>query len=197
MAHAFLKLYEVSFDVKWIENAEKLVNYSIDHFYNSENRMFNYTSDLDPALIAKKAEYNDNVIPASNSSMARVLHKLGTLRYNTEYIDMAEQMMKNMIDQVLTSDYLSFFSNWMQLLLDISRPPYEVAIVGPDALNLRKEMAQEYYANSIFLGTKKEEDLDLLKEKYVDGTTMIYVCQNKVCKLPVSDSKAAIELMKP
>lgn len=196
-AHAFLKLYEATFDIKWIEEAEKLVSYSIEHFYNNENKMFNYTSDLDPALIAKKSEYNDNVIPASNSSMARVLHKLGTLRYNTEYLEMSEQMMKNMIDQILTNDYLSFYSNWMQLLFDISRPPYEVAIVGPEAIRLRNELARNYSANTIYLGSEKEENLDLLKDKYLEGSTMIYVCQNKVCKLPVSESENALGLMKP
>ncbi|MBT8190068.1 MAG: AGE family epimerase/isomerase, partial [Bacteroidia bacterium] len=196
-AHAFLKLYEATFDIQWIEHAEKLVSYCMDHFYNNDNKMFNYTSDLDPALIAKKSEYNDNVIPASNSSMARVLHKLGTLRYNKEYIGNAEQMMKNMIEQVIGNDYLSFYSNWMQLLFDISRSPYEVAIVGSDALDLRNELAQKYTANTIYLGSTKEENLDLLKGKYLEGTTMIYVCQDKVCKLPVEASNKALELMTP
>jgi len=35
--------------------------------------------------------------------------------------------------------------------------------------------------------------LPLLKNKYVKGETMIYVCVNKSCKLPVSKVSDAIE----
>jgi uncharacterized protein YyaL (SSP411 family) len=192
---AFLELYELTFDIKWIELAEKMTDYAILHFYNDESKMFDYTSDLDPPLIAKKAEYNDNVIPASNSSMARALFTLGTLKYNTDHIDKAEQMLKNMIDQMLANDYLSFYSNWMQLLVDFIKPPYEIAIVGPDAREKLKDMSKHYLGNSIFLGTEGEEHLDLLKEKTQEGETMIYVCQNKVCKLPVTEVEEALKLI--
>lgn len=195
LIQALLGLYEQTFDIKWIDKSELLTKYAIGHFYNEENKMFDYTSSLDPPLIAKRAEYNDNVIPASNSSMARALFKLGTLTYNTDYLDKSEQMLKNMFEQMMGSDYLSFFSNWMQLLLDFKKPPYEIAIVGPDANLLRDEMSKYYLGNSIFLGTEDEENLDLLKEKTQDGITMIYVCQNKVCKLPVSTVEDALPLI--
>ena len=196
LSQAFLNLYEVTFDVKWIDLSEKLTDYAIAHFYNEESKMFDYTSDLDPPLIAKKAEYNDNVIPASNSAMARSLFKLGTLKYNVDHIDIAEQMLKNMVEQMLGSDYLSFYSNWGQLLLDFVKPPYEIAIVGEDALEKRKELAKHYLGNSIILGTEGEENLDLLKDKTQEGSTMIYVCQNKVCKMPVSDISESLMLIK-
>ncbi len=196
-AHAFIKLYQATFDKKWLDYSEQLVSYSIAHFYNDKTKMFDYTSDLDPPLIAKKAEYNDNVIPASNSSMARVLHSLGSLNYNTEYLDMSEQMLKNMMNQLRSNDYLSFYSNWMQLLFDQVKSPYEIAIVGEDAMELRNTLSQSYLANSILLGTESDENLALLKDKTQEGITMIYVCQNKVCKLPVSDVTQALELLTP
>lgn len=194
--HAFLKVYQMTLDKTWIDKAELMTNYCITHFYNGETKMFNYTSDLDPPLIAKKSEYSDNVIPASNSSMARSLFTLGTLTYNKPFLSTAEQMMKNMAGTALANKYLSFYSNWMQLLLDHIKAPYEVAIVGADAENIRKELSKNYLGNSIILGSEGEENLDLLKDKLQEDRTMVYVCQNKVCKLPVDNVMEALPLIK-
>ena len=195
LSSAFVKLYQSTFDKSWLEKAEKLADYAVDHFYNEDMKMFDYTSDLDPPLIAKKAEYEDNVIPSSNSAMARSLFEIGTLLYNQEFIDMSRQMLNNMIPRIGTTDYLSFYSNWYQLMLDEVVSPFEVAIIGTDAEDKRKRMLAQYTGNSIFLGSQGEENLELLKEKYQEGTTMIYVCQNKTCKLPVTEVESALELM--
>jgi len=195
--HAFLKLYQATLEHKWIEQAELLAGYCVEQFYNNETKMFDYTSKLDPPLVAKKAEYNDNVIPASNSSMARSLFTLGTLTYNKDYLEKSEQMLNNMLPQLLEAEYLSFHSNWLQLLLDKIYSPYEIAIVGKDAISKRDELAANYLGNALFLGTTKEENLALLKDKTIEDATMIYVCQNKVCKIPVEDAKAALALAQP
>ena len=49
---AFLKLYEATFDVKWLTEADALMAYSLEHFYDQDSGMFYFTSDEDPALIA-------------------------------------------------------------------------------------------------------------------------------------------------
>ncbi len=192
---AFLKLYQSTFDLKWLDESKQLMTYCIEHFYNDELKMFDYTSKIDEPLIANKLEYEDNVIPSSNSAIARDLFTLGTLMYNEEYILMSEQMIKNMMPRIETSDYINFYSNWYQLLFDFLVPPYEVAIVGSDAKQKNKELQLEYLGNTLFLGSEKEENLELLKDKYQDDITMIYVCQNKTCKLPVSQSVDALPLI--
>lgn len=192
---AFLDIYETSFDKTWIDRAEKLAEYCMAHFFNDELKMFDYTSKLDPPLIANKQEYEDNVIPSSNSSMARSLFLLGNLLYKESYVETSEQMLINMLPRMSSTAQLSFYSNWYQLLLDFLVPPYEVAIVGSEAVEKNRELQSRYHGNSIFLGTKNEENLELLKEKLQEGMTMIYVCQNKTCKLPVSQVDEALELI--
>ena len=194
--NALLKLYQVTFDEKWIAEANELATYAIEHFYNNETKMFDYTSKLDPPLVAKKAEYNDNVIPASNSAMARGLFTLGTLTYNKSHLDMSKQMLNNMMPQLEQMEHLSFYSNWLQLLLDHLMAPFEIAIVGQDAVERRQELASKYLGNSIFLGGEEEGSLALLESKLIPEATMIYVCQNKVCKFPVETVTEALPLIK-
>ena len=57
--------------------------------------MFYFTSKLDPELVARKMEINDNVIPASNSVMANVLYDLGTILDKRDYKEKARTMANN------------------------------------------------------------------------------------------------------
>ncbi len=193
---AFVGMYEITFDIKWLDQAKALAEHVHQHFFDPKSKMYFYTSDLDPALIARKMELTDNVIPASNSMMARNLHKLGTLRYDTKMINRSEQILRNVSDEIEASKQPNFYSNWCQLYATMIQPPYEIAILGDDALAKAKEMQKEYLPNALFLGGITEGKLELLKDKLQEGTTMIYVCQNKVCKLPTEDTEKALGLMK-
>lgn len=194
---AFMALYEVTFDAVWLERSKGLADYATTHFLDTSNYLFNYTSDLDPPLIARKKELGDNVIPSSNSAMARALFSLGTYLYNEDYQQQARQMMANLAPTIMDNEQPSFYSNWLQLYQDVAQPPYEVAILGPDAEKLSRELMSNYLPNCVFLGGQTEGELELLKDKLVEGETYIYVCQNKVCKFPVQTAEAALEQLMP
>ncbi|MBL4716022.1 MAG: thioredoxin domain-containing protein [Bacteroidia bacterium] len=190
---AFIALYEVTFDESWLLKAKDLMDYTINHFYDAGSNMFYFTSDEDPALIARKMEVNDNVIPASNSSIAKGLFILGNLFDNADYLEMSTKMLNN-IQQFIPS-YGSGYSNWGMLFLNMVYSPYEIAIVGKDAVEKRKELDKNFIPNKLILGGDNEGSLPLLKMKAVKGKTMIYVCKNKSCKLPVENVSEALEQM--
>ena len=125
--------------------------------------------------------------------MARALFSLGTYLYEEAYQDLARQMMANLVNTVEESQQPSFYSNWLQLYQSLATPPYEVAVVGPNAGALSKELMTSYLPNSLFLGGTAEGSLELLKDKLVEGETYIYVCQNKVCRFPVQTAAEALE----
>jgi uncharacterized protein YyaL (SSP411 family) len=104
-------------------------------------------------------------------------------------------MMKNMFDQIFASQSPSFYSNWLQLFHDFVYPPYEIAILGDKAMEKRNAIASNYLGNALLLGGKDEGKLALLKDKLQEGDTYIYVCQNKVCKFPVTEVANALELL--
>ena len=186
-AEAFIALYQVTFEEKWLLKAKDLVDYATTHFFDAESGMYNYTSDLDPPLIARKMETSDNVIPASNSVIAKDLYLLGLYFYDRDFIAKSKQMMHNMSQSVVESDEPNFYSNWCALYSMMVHPPYEVAIVGENYAALQKEWNDAYLPNAILLGGATEGSLELLESKLQEGATMIYVCQNKVCKFPVEE----------
>jgi len=188
---AFIALYESTFEERWLYNAKTLADYVIKHFKDDESDFFYYTSDLDDSLITRKMELSDNVIPASNSSLAKGLFKLGNYFYNGEYINISSNMLGRMKSNFLANPL--YHSNWGILMNEIIHPYYEVAIVGDDFNTKRSEFLKKFYPNILLLGGKDGGTLELLEQKLVQGKTMIYVCEDKNCKLPVDNVKAAEE----
>jgi uncharacterized protein YyaL (SSP411 family) len=192
---AFVHLYQVTFDEQWLNHAKKLTAYTQTHFYDKSTGMFHYTSNLDPELIARKKELADNVIPGSNSTMARNLYKLGTMLYQPEWVDLSKQMLHNLSESITDTPQPNFYSNWCSLYWAIVNPPFEVAVIGDNSRALSKELMQYYLPNVLILGGKSEGNLQLLQDKLIEGETRIYVCKNKVCKFPVLEVNKALELM--
>jgi hypothetical protein len=156
--------------------------------------MFYYTSDLDPALVARKMEITDNVVPGSNSVMALKMYLLGEYFYKQDYIEISRRMLNNVKESFLKHG--NYFANWGILMAYFVSPPYEVAIVGEDCFAVRKELDRHYLPNMLLVGGKQEGKLPLLENKSVPGQTTIYVCKDKACRLPVTETKKALEQMK-
>lgn len=192
---AFTDLYQVTFDEQWLRQAKGLADYAIIHFFDKKTKMFHYTSDLDPPLVVRKMELADNVIPGSNSSMARALYALGTFLYQTDYLDMSSQMLNNIAFDITKQQQPSFYSNWCNLYLQHVYTPYEVAIIGDGYAEQQQDMMGRFIPNAFFLGGQSEGSLTLLEGKLREDRTMIYVCQNKACKLPVEKVDRALELL--
>jgi len=189
-------LYENTFDIEYLKLAQKLADYSIAHFYDKEKGYFYFNSDEDPALVIRKIEKSDNVIPASNSAICRALFELGTLMYNKEYLTISDQLLSN--SENLMTEHLPYASNWSIQLLNRSHNFYEVAIVGKDADQMRNDLQKNYLPNSLFLGSTAENtELELLESKWMEDQTTVYVCLDQMCKAPTSDlSKAMEQLVK-
>ncbi len=190
----FLDLYEATFDVKYLEQADAWMNYAKANFEDEGTGLFFTRSKNAKQLIAKSMEVHDNVIPAANSVMAHNLFHLYHLTGNESYLAQSEKMLAQM-DKVRLITYPESYSNWARLLLNFKYPFYEIAIVGKDADEKYKEWQKQFVPNVLIQGSKKESDLPLLENRFVKGSTMIYVCENKVCQLPVEEVGEALKFV--
>ena len=195
MISAFIALYQATFDEAWLHRAYELNLVTLKHFFDEKSGMFFYTDDRHSNLISRKMEISDNVIPSSNSEMAKNLFLLGQYFYEPDYIKKADQMLANVRKDAHENIY--FYANWGIAELFFAAPFYEVAIVGEQADDFRKEMSKHYLPNTLLMGSSGEdESLELLKGKYIQGQTTIYVCYNKTCNLPVTSVEKALEQIK-
>ena len=194
MIESLLSLYECTFDEIYLNEANSFAEYAFTHFYDETAGSFWFTSNLDPALIARKKEIQDNVIPASNSAMAKALFNLGIHFENKKFTDTASKMLHNIVKEM--ERYGSGYSNWAILMLNLTQDFREIVITGDSAHKKRKELQSYYLPNTLFAGSLKESELPLLLYRTAEPKTLIYVCENRVCKLPVEKVEEALELLK-
>lgn len=189
---AFISLYEVSFDEKWLHYAKLLTDYSLEHFYDEKSGFFAFTSNLDEALITSHFETEDNVIPASNSVMGKNLFQLGIYFENSFYEQVSQRMLQHIFS---TIEYPSAYSNWMDLALNYSEQNKELAICGDLALEYCSKINGWYLPNIILAGTTEVASLPFLKNRFVDDQTLFYLCQNKTCSSPSADFQQIISAL--
>ena len=189
---AFIALYENTFETRYINMAKGMTDYCINHFYDENESLFYYTSNLDKALIARKFELDDNVIPSSNSMMAINLLKISKLYGQQKYYEKADKMISVMKQRIV--NFPKFHSNWCKAVLMNEKDYYEIAIVGPNALSMKYELDKYYIPNALFIGSSNgESKLPILIHKYKKDQTLIYICKNNHCQLPVKSVKEALQ----
>lgn len=195
LSEGCIALYTVTFDEQWLMEARALCDYALRHFSDPGNPLPWFTSDLDPPLIIRKKERMDDVIPSSCATMANVLFKLGTYFDDTTRSSLASQMLKQVLDDM--PRYAPGYSSWGQLLLHYTFPFREVVFAGTEALTRLNKFTLDFYPNILLAGNGRPgSNVPLLESRWVEGKTLIYVCENRACKLPVEDIQDAVALLK-
>ncbi|MEM7086436.1 MAG: thioredoxin domain-containing protein [Bacteroidota bacterium] len=194
VAEGFIALYEVTLDAQWLEKSKLVVDYAFQNFFDDESSMFYFTSAEDGQIVTRTVEYRDNVIPASNSIMAKNLFVLSHHYDERNYAEVATQMLKNVQSEM--EQYPAGFSNWLDLLSNYQSDYYEIVVVGEEALEKTREMNKIYLPGKLIAGSTKPGESPLLKGRYLEGKTYIYVCVDNTCKLPVTSTRMAMDLLK-
>jgi len=192
---AFLNLYQVTLDKKWLETSKKLADYSIDHFYDNKVELFYFTSNKDRPLITRNIDTTDNVIPSSNSVMAKNLFILSQYFDNGDLLKVSKNMLSKISGQI--KEYPQGYSNWLDLKLNFTNAFYEIVVTGENAVDIINELNSSYLPNTIIDGTVKEDNSrPLTKSRFKFGEDLIYVCNDGTCQLPVRSVRECLKLIK-
>lgn len=179
---AFLDLYQIAFEERWLTSATLLTEKVIQHFSDTGGLFFNLSSDETPALVQRAVELSDNVIPAGNSVMAHNLFIGGHILGKNEWIVRAEQMVIAMMPQIKANP--AYHANWARLLLLSGESATTVKIVAGEPARIRKDVLWHFRPGVIWSG-KRDAGM----------TTKIYVCKGKSCFQPVDSVSEAIKLL--
>jgi uncharacterized protein YyaL (SSP411 family) len=191
---AFVLLYEDTGDEVWLEHTIKLLDYSQANFYDEEKELFYFSEKHLSSTLVNHFPTEDNVIPSGNSVMANNLYQLGLLLGKPEYLAMAKKMVRPVTAQF--SNYPMAFANWGTLMLKWIEPYFEVAVCGDNSEEVCMELWKDYRPDIIFAFSTNHSEVPLLKDRFVPDKTLIYVCREGACKLPVTSISEAVELMK-
>jgi len=188
-----ISLYQSTFNERWITQAKALMEYSFDHFFDHQSGLFFFTSDEQTDLPKRNIELTDSVIPSSNSSIAHDLLYLSHYFENDDWEKISNQMVLQQKESL--SRNLNSSSHWGSLYLMHTHPFFEITINGPEVAAFTIKMKEDFLPNTIYEGSETVSDLPILKNRFKEGKTLVYVCKDKVCAVPVESPKMAIELV--
>lgn len=180
---ALIEVYQITFNIDYLNRAEALTNLVLKHFYDKEAHLFYYTAE-DSKLILRKKEISDNVVPASNAVMAENLWILGHLMSKTNHLDIS----RSMVDKVepLFKKYKMYFATWYKVKLSHLKSQTEIAVTGKNALEHTQKLQQDFYPLTHYYGGNNE-NLEQLKHKIQPDKLQYFVCKHQSCSKPLTN----------
>lgn len=194
LIEALTDVYCISFNKKYLYLAQEYADYVIEYFIDNTDNLFYFTSENQKDIPLRKKDLYDSALPSANSTMAKNLVRLGIILDNNRYKSLSLGMIEAVVDVV--KRYPSSFSKWASVVLSIMKPPTEIAIIGEKAIEKAVEINSIFLPNKIIIASVEEDNtLPLLKGRYTLGETLIYICENYTCRMPVSTIKEMLELI--
>ena len=201
LINAFVSLYRVDFDEKWIVRASELSEVMIRFFHNPENDSFFFTASDHEQLIARTQEFQDSAVPSGNSMAATALIRLGQITGETKLADIGYKAGLSAVPLLrraanAASQSLVAIEKFLH-----NRRQFVLVKCADDALNqeaiawLRESVPLDeplVVGQGEPVGSPSPSPLSVMLQgkESVGNQPTLYVCQGNQCELPVSGIEA-------
>ena len=197
-------VFEVSGELRWLEEASDLTATMINEFWDDEEGGFFFTGRSHESLIVRSKDFFDNATPAGNSVAAEALLRIGLLTDNRDCQRRAATVLRLMATSI--QRYASGFGRLLCALDFYLGTPKEIAIIGnlgsSETQMLQKEVWAPYLPNRIVAQARPDDTaaaalIPLLRDRpQLDNHATAYVCEHFTCKKPTtSPAELASQLL--
>lgn len=198
-----LELYMTTFDARWYRAAQQFADVVLARFVAPDGGFYD-TSDDHEELIVRPRNVQDNATPSGNAMIAYDLLRLTGYSAETRYEDAALSVYRSIGGAL--AEYPASFGE-MLIGLDLYlRRPVEIALIGErgdERTQALLDVVRGRY-RPLALVAHNAGDADsstvpaLLRTRTLrDGAPAAYVCENFVCKRPVTMPDELSALLDP
>ena len=204
----FLELYQTTFRTIYLQEAIRLNDLMIKHFWDNQNGGLFMTADDGEKLLIRNKKIYDGAIPSGNSVAALNLLRLGHITGRQGYLQKAESIGKAFAGSI--NRYPPGYSHLMMALEYALQPNYEVVIAGKpradDTRAMLKALRKPFLPGKVVLvrpADNKEAAAIVRLAPYTEfmvpkeGKATAYVCTNFICKLPTTDISQMLANLQP
>jgi hypothetical protein len=200
---AFVDLYESTFDVKWLKEADRIAEEMIARFWDDAAGTFFFTGSEHKDLLVRTRPTYDGAEASGNSMAALGLLRLARLRDKGDYHKKAKRLLAGNAERLQSTPQGYLRMLWAADLF--LHPPHEIAVVGPedDSTRALLDIIDKHYLPNKVLAVldpgsagaaEASETIPLLAEKTAQGgAATVYVCRDFVCDQPLTDPKSLNE----
>lgn len=194
LIQSMIFLQEASGETSLLNQAVEVVEYVIQYFSDEEGLFFYFTPDFHTEVPVRKKELYDGAMPSSNAVMAWNLHRLGILFNHAEWIRRSALMLEANREAALK--YPNSFGVWCNLLLEKTTGTHELLVLGKESASFSAELLRNYIPNRVLIQSRQTlPGLPLMegRETPGEGETIVYVCRDYACGLPVNNVGDALK----
>ncbi len=201
LALGMLSLYQTDPDEIWFNSSIQLIDTIIDHFRDSQFGFYDTHEDQDNLIIRPK-DTQDNATPSGNALASLALLQLSTYTGNDKYREIAEKSLKAMANSA--QKYPTAFGYWLCAIQYALSSIREIALIGYDYNPLTQALSDTIWSTfrpNIVLAQSDPDKITsqspflLQNRSLIDGKSTAYVCEQFVCKKPVTTPADLISLL--
>jgi uncharacterized protein YyaL (SSP411 family) len=200
VADGLVSLYEATFEVRWLAEADVLCDAMNELFWDEEGRAFYDTPADHEELVTRPRDVYDNATPSGNSVAVDVLLRLALLLDRNDYRRRAEEVLEEMGGWMERAP--GAFGRLLAALDFSTSGTREVAVIGdPEAADtkaLLDVVYSRYLPNKVVAG-RAEDDAEssgliplLAQRPTRDGRATAYVCEGYACQAPTTDPEQLV-----
>jgi uncharacterized protein YyaL (SSP411 family) len=191
-----IALHEADLDFRWLREAESLADSMIALFWDDASQQFYDTGSDHEKLIVRPRDIADNAVPSGGSMAADTLLRLAVITGKGEFESKAVASLRS--SREMMARFPMGAGHWLGALDFYLSRPKEVAVIGDpldaDTRALVGQVSRSFLPNRVLVvadpKTGEDSGYPLLSGRgLVDGKAAAYVCENYVCKLPVTDPR--------
>jgi hypothetical protein len=193
LSAGLLDLYETSFDRSLLMSAVEFTETMIREFWDETQDGFFYTGSSHEKLISRTKPTFDGSVPSGNSVASHVLLRLYHYTGKQDYLSRAEKVLRLYYDGMESQPF--GFSHLLCALDFYLEKPKEIVLVGErereDTRGLLSQIHRHYLPNKTLQlfdprTSSGTATIPLQDKSQINGKATVYVCQNFVCSLPVT-----------
>jgi uncharacterized protein YyaL (SSP411 family) len=202
LCEGLLSLYRASFQERWLNEAKKLADALLEKFWDKDKEHFYDTAQGEETILVRPRDIYDNALPSGSSAATFVIIQLARLTDTKEYEEVAASAIRSVQDSMLR--YPPGFGHWFCALDSYLTKPLEIAVIGhpedPATKSLMRVINERYLPNKVLAVRDPDEpaqtDVPLLRDRaMIENKPTVYVCENHVCKMPVTEPDALAALL--
>ena len=162
LGEAFIRLYQLTFDKRWLDMSYKLVQQTKKRFYDERSGLY-FTSP--PGTGKSEIQHIslvDNSPSSPNAVLGKIYYFLGVYYQEDELVEASKKMLSKLKGH-LEKEKAIFYTSWGYLAGLHAFGLNEVAIMGKEAGRLNVSLQTDFLPLSAFMGSTEEENLPLLK----------------------------------
>jgi len=188
-ANSLLDVFEVEPESKYLELAQKLGYYLVDHFWDSETNSFFMTSDNHEKLIIRPKSNYDLSLPSGNSVSCFVMLRLFHLTQEEKFLKIATQIMESQAQIAAENPF--GFGYLLNTIYTYLQKPTEITIINSENSEICKFLNSKFLPESILVTISDKSQLENLAKfpffagKTFDEKTSVFVCKDFTCSLPL------------